>query len=117
MFRQTRFLIIQDIGSLVVRLMPEVIDLFSYYHKDESEIDYFFDWAINHSLQEEYGLKVFGHYRNDEWLCIYTEIKINFLRYLKWSVNAKDIQTLRSCEVKTLINGKDLFIARRNSYL
>lgn len=116
MFNQTRILIISDIETFIITMMPQVLDKAVEYHVNNNEIDYFFDWAINQILVEFYGMKVIHHYRHDIYLIIYKDLVHNLLTSFKRCVNIYDLEMLKGCYVKTLVNGRDLFITRRNAY-
>ena len=113
---QTRVLLIQDIDSLIVKIIPLIKLHASEFHIGTNEFDYFFDWAINQALVECYSMNVVHHYRHDIYICLYDIIKYDFIQGFKNCVNRFDMKILEGCQVKTLVNGRDLFITRRNSY-
>lgn len=116
MLNQTRILIISDIESFIINSMPKVLDVAKEYNINTNEIDYFFDWAVNQLLVEFFGMKVIHHYRHDIYLIMYKDLYHDLYSSFKRCVNLYDLEMLKSCYVKTLVNGRDLFITRRNAY-
>lgn len=112
----TRVLIIQDLSSLIVKTIPLIKLHGKEFNISNEEIDYFLDWAINQTLIEKYNMKVINHYRHDIFICLYSIILFDLHNCFHHCVNQYDIKILEGCEVKTLINGRDLFITKRSSY-
>lgn len=108
-----RLLIIASIQSFIYTSMPSVLSEARKYNLREEDIDFFFDWVINQILVDIFGLRVIHHYRHDVFICMYNELQYDLLPIFKRSVNIHDLRTLKGCEVKTLVNGFDLFITRR----
>ena len=113
---QNRILIIADIESFIIQLMPLARKVGMDYRVLTEELDYFFDWAINQTLSEYFGMKIIHHYRHDIYLCMYSVMRYEIVSSFKRTVNIHDLRLLKGCEVKTLVNGRDLFITRRNKY-
>lgn len=117
MDNQSRILIIADIDSFINTQLPLIIETgFNYRLNNEEEIDYFLDWSVNQILTDEYQMQVIHHYRHDIFKCIYSELKYSLTRALSRCVILNDLVLFKGCQVKTLINDRDLFITRRVKY-
>lgn len=113
---QSRIFIITDISSFIIFLMPLVKSAVHEYRIREDEIDFFFDWVINQLLTDIYGLNIMHHQRHDIYRLMYLDNFHLLESTFKRSVNSYDLIILKECEVKTLVNGRDLFITQRNNY-
>ena len=78
--------------------------------------DHYLDWVIGHILTTQYNMKVIGHYRHDESLCVFSESELEIIDHFRANSNVYDLGLLSGNEVKILANGTDLFIARRVTY-
>ena len=112
----SRVLLISDIESLQYIFIPQLRQICLEHNVDVSSIDYFFDWCINQSLIDLYNVRVINHFTHDIYKTYFALISFEFKKILSGAINKYDIATLSSCDVKTLINGRDLFITRRVTY-
>lgn len=113
MFDNNKILIISDIEPFIFNTLPEVIFVGKKYNLTDDELDYFFDWAINQILTDKFNMSVVHHYRHDIYLCVYSEISETLKDAFLRSVNLIDLNILKGRIVKTLVNGRDLFITQR----
>lgn len=116
MFDNNKVLIIADIEPFIFNTINSVNLVGKNYNLQDEELDYFFDWAINQILEDSFEMKVIHHYRHDIYKCIYSELAFNLNESFARSVNIYDLRTLKRQNVKTLVNGRDLFITRRSPY-
>ena len=112
----TRFILVQDIGNLINGTIDEIKRLFREHRIDFTDIDLFYEWSINEILTMDYHIKVVGHYRNDVFKVIFSFIGPVVQQHLRVAANASDMAMLRGAEVRTLVNGRDLFITSRTRY-
>ena len=116
MHDNNKILIIADIEPFINHSIKIAIPLANNYNVQLNELDYFFDWAINQLLVENFDMKVIHHYRHDVYLCMYSEMNELLYKFFISSVNLHDLNTLKGQDVKTMVNGRDLFITRRIPY-
>lgn len=118
MLQNSRLLIIQDIENFYINITNLIYGkMFKEWRLvPENDLDNAIDWIINQHLQIKFSMKVIGHYRHDVYRCIYDEYKGQIDNYFNASCNKNDLNLLKNCEVKTLVNGSDLFIARRITF-
>lgn len=113
MINKGRILILSDIEAFIVSQLSDVKNICRRYNLNEEDIDLFFDWCINQILTDTFSMRVIYHYRHDVYLCVYSELKHQLTSSFTRNVNLNDFRLFKGCEVKTLINDKDLFITRR----
>ena len=113
MFDNNKILVIADIEPFIFNTLNSVKFVGIKYNLKDDELDYFFDWVINQILEDSFEMKVIHHYRHDIYKCIYSELAFNLNESFARSINIYDLRTLKGDSVKTLVNGRDLFITRR----
>jgi len=112
-----RLLLIADIESFVITQMPDILSVSHYYKlNQQQDVDCFIDWCVNQILTDTFQMIVFHHYRHDIYKCVYSELKHQLTQSFTRCIIPSDLNLLRGCEVKTLVNDKDLFITRRFKY-
>jgi len=118
MQQSSRMLIIHDIHSFSINLMRlSCIDMKEKWNYDpKEEFDLFLEWVVNHILTKYYNVIVIHHYRHDVYLCMFDNIEQAAVNYFRSSVSNYDLLPLKGCEVKTLVNGADLYVTRRVTY-
>lgn len=116
MDNKSRILIIIDIESFVITQITDILQIGTHYNLSQEEIDFFFDWCVNQILTDTFHMTVIHHYRHDIFKCIYSELKHQLTYAFTRCVILNDLNILKGCQVKTLINDKDLFITRRFKY-
>lgn len=117
MHKNSRVLLIQDVRSFCLLMISQCREgLMSRYNISSIDnIDLFIDWSIDDLLTNHFNLKVVGHYRNDEFKCMLTEIHHEALVTLSGSMNLRDLDLIKGCEIKTMVTGYDLFITPRTT--
>jgi hypothetical protein len=116
MYHQSRILIISDIEPFITTQLVSIKSVGRCYNLREDEIDCFIDWVVNQILTDVFYMDVIHHYRHDIYLCIYSELKYQLTDALRRCISLSDLRILKGCQVKTLVNDKDLFITRRIKY-
>lgn len=116
MHDNNKILIISDIEPFINHSVKITIPIANNYNVQLNDLDYFFDWSVNQILVDNFNMKVVHHYRHDVYLCMYSEISEPLYKFFINSVNLHDLNILRNESVKTLVNGRDLFITRRIPY-
>lgn len=114
---KSRILIIADIEPFVTTQIQDILIVSKFYNLNrQEELDHLIDWIVNQILTDYYQMIVIHHYRHDIYKCIYSEIKHQLIYSFSRCVNISDFNLLKGCEVKTLVNDRDLFITRRLKY-
>lgn len=117
MNNQSRVFIICDISSLIAEAVPAIFKHLPDVGLREDSIDYFFDWAINTTLRDCYGMVVMGSYSHDIYKCLYDFVGEIFKRWFIRNIRSKEFEMLVGQDVKVQANGRDLFITRRVPYI
>ena len=118
MRQNSRLMIIQDIENFSINLMRISCPIMKikYNFNPVEYFDQYLDWVIGHILSTQYNIKVVGHFRHDESLCVFSESEFEIKDHFRASINIFDLSLLYGNQVKILVNGTDLFITRRVTY-
>lgn len=81
-----------------------------------ADFDLYLEWTINQILYEVYRIRVINHYKNDLFNCIYRVDALAINHAFKGWMGQSILDSLPHAEVRTLINGRDLFITKRAIY-
>lgn len=78
--------------------------------------EYLYDWvvreALNKALQVVNGSNIQEHYRHDVYKCIYDQLGPNLEIYLQKQIHMQNFAFLRKQNIKTLVAGDTLILAR-----
>jgi hypothetical protein len=81
-----------------------------------ADFDLYLEWTINQILYEVYRIRVMNHYKNDLFNCIYRTEQLSINQAFTGWMGPSVLDSLAHVEVRTLINGRDLFITKRAVY-
>lgn len=79
-------------------------------------VDYFVEWVINEVLLDQFGISVVNHYSHDLFKNIYRTYQLEICKNFAVTIDQDKMRLLRGQQVRTLVNGRDLFISQRITY-
>ena len=111
-----RLLSIQDISNFVVALYAiSSKPMVNEWNVDPDEaFDDYLTWVVGHILTTHFGMRVIGYYRKEsEYLNIFEQDADKIKALFFGSTDAASMAVYKGYDVKVLVTGPDLFIARR----
>lgn len=90
-------------------------DIVQELNLDESCYNSLYDWCVKEvfaRILAEQDIRVIGHYRWDEALCVVETYLQPLIEFFKSTLQTKEISKWKGLEVKLMVFGSDMFIAK-----
>jgi hypothetical protein len=108
--------IILSIAHFRIQYREQFPNLARSYHLTESHYEYMYDWIVTEAMSRAWQYvnngSVMMHYRHDVYKAIYDLLGMQLELYLKDQLTRQSIGIARYTEIKTMVAGDTVFVAR-----